>query len=56
MDIKKYFTFPALLLVASLVGCNANNPANSSSNSQKDSLPQDTRNLSMEDYSLFNLC
>ena len=56
MDIKKCFTFPALLLVASLVGCNANNPSNSSSNSQKDSLPQDNRNLSMEDYSLFNLC
>lgn len=54
MAIKKCFPLITILLVTSLTCCTGNKPGGSGQ--EKPDYPEDTRELSMEDYSLYNLC
>ena len=54
MAIKKQLFLASLVTTFALMSCNGIN--NKESNPKTDDLPNDNRNLSMDDYALFNLC
>lgn len=55
MAIKKNLVLMCVLSAMAMISCNGAN-SNNGQGSETSKLPEDNRNLSMEDYSLFNLC